>query len=155
MKVRKLSLTLRRLNWNRGDKDTTTLYNNLCLLRADPSSEFPTHSRRDASFAVAAEVVQTRCMSCHDSETRVGEIDLTPLLQQDHSTYGKYTKLWVKLESKVARGEMPPSDEEPLTLTEKEAITSWFEASFVLREGKPHIGTVSYTHLTLPTIYSV
>ena len=102
----------------------------------------------DASFAVAAEVIQTRCMPCHDSETRVGEIDLTPLLQQDHSTYGKYTKLWVKLESKVARGEMPPSGEEPLTLTEKEAITSWFEASFVLREGKPHIGRTPLRRLT-------
>jgi len=57
----------------------------------------------DASFAVAVEVIQTRCMSCHDSETREGEIDLTPLLQKNNSSYGKYAKLWIKLENKVTR----------------------------------------------------
>ena len=102
----------------------------------------------DASFAAAAKVIQTRCMSCHDSETRAGEIDLTPLLQKNNSSYGKYTKLWIKLENKVVRGEMPPPDEDPLKPSEIESIKNWFQKSFVLRKGKPHIGRTPLRRLT-------
>ncbi len=102
----------------------------------------------DASFAAVAEVIQTRCMSCHDSETREGEIDLTPLLQKNNSSYGKYTNLWIKLENKVTRGEMPPPDEDPLKPSEKESIKNWFQKSFVLRKGKPHIGRTPLRRLT-------
>jgi hypothetical protein len=102
----------------------------------------------DASFADVAEVIQTRCMSCHDSEIREGEIDLTPLLQKNNSSYGKYTKLWIKLENKVARGEMPPPDEDPLKPSEIESIKNWFQESFVLRKGKPHIGRTPLRRLT-------
>ena len=102
----------------------------------------------DASFAAAAKVIQTRCMSCHDSETREGEIDLTPVLQKKNSSYGKYTNLWIKLENKVTRGEMPPPDENPLKPTEKETIKHWFHESFVLREGKSHIGRTPLRRLT-------
>jgi len=102
----------------------------------------------DASFADVAEVIQTRCMSCHDSETRAGEIDLTPLLQKNNSSYGKYTKLWIKLENKVVRGEMPPPDEDPLKPSEIESIKNWFQKSFVLRKGKPHIGRTPLRRLT-------
>ncbi|MBT6849451.1 MAG: DUF1592 domain-containing protein [Planctomycetaceae bacterium] len=102
----------------------------------------------DASFADVAEVIQTRCMSCHDSETRAGEIDLTPLLQKNNSSYGKYTKLWIKLENKVARGEMPPPEEDPLKPSEIESIKNWFQKSFVLRKGKPHIGRTPLRRLT-------
>ncbi|MBT5597105.1 MAG: DUF1592 domain-containing protein [Planctomycetaceae bacterium] len=102
----------------------------------------------DASFADVAEVIQTRCMSCHDSETRAGEIDLTPLLQKNNSSYGKYTKLWIKLENKVARGEMPPPEEDPLKPSEIESIKNWFQESFILRKGKPHIGRTPLRRLT-------
>jgi hypothetical protein len=101
-----------------------------------------------ASFTAVAKVIQTRCMSCHDSETREGEIDLTPLLQKNNSSYGKYTNLWIKLENKVTRGEMPPSDENPLKPSEKESIKNWFHKSFVLREGKSHIGRTPLRRLT-------
>jgi len=102
----------------------------------------------DGSFAAAADMIQTRCMSCHDSETREGEVDLTPLLQKKNSSYGKYTNLWIKLESKVARGEMPPPNENPLKPSEKHAIQHWFHESFVLREGKSHIGRTPLRRLT-------
>jgi hypothetical protein len=101
-----------------------------------------------ASFTVVIEVIESRCMSCHDSKTREGGIDLSPLLLESNSSYGNYTKLWIKLESKVARGEMPPKDEGTLRTTEKDAITDWFNASFVLREGKPHIGRTPLRRLT-------
>ena len=102
----------------------------------------------DASFADVAEVLRTRCMSCHDRETREGEIDLSPLLQKNNSSYGKFTKLWVKLENKVTRGEMPPPEEEPLKPAEIESIKNWFQESFVLLKGKPHIGRTPLRRLT-------
>ncbi|MFP6666596.1 MAG: hypothetical protein VB876_04750, partial [Pirellulales bacterium] len=70
-------------------------------------------------------------MTCHDSDTREGGIDLSPLLQESNASYGKFTKLWIKLENMVARGEMPPEDEGPLKPAEKEAVQQWFHQSFV------------------------
>jgi len=70
------------------------------------------------------------------------------LLQKNNSSYGKYTKLWIKLENKVVRGEMPPPDEDPLKPSEIESIKNWFQKSFVLRKGKPHIGRTPLRRLT-------
>jgi hypothetical protein len=100
------------------------------------------------SFTAVAEVIEARCMSCHDSDTREGGIDLTPLLQKSNASYGKYTKLWIKLENMVARGEMPPKDEGPLKPAERETIEQWFHESFVLREGRSHIGRTPLRRLT-------
>lgn len=99
-------------------------------------------------FTAVAQVIDNRCMSCHDSDTQEGGIDLSPLLQKSNASYGDYTKLWIKLESMVARGEMPPKDEGPLSHVEKETITQWFHGSFVLREGKSHIGPTPLRRLT-------
>ena len=115
----------------------------LALAMISPSSR-----ALSASFTAVIEVIDSRCMSCHDSKTREGGIDLTPLLQESNSSYGKYTKLWIKVENKVARGEMPPEDEGRLKTIEKDAIKNWFNESFVLREGKPHIGRTPLRRLT-------
>ena len=96
----------------------------------------------------ATKVIAGRCMSCHDTETREGGIDLTPLLQKRNVSEEKNTKLWIRVERMVSRGEMPPKDEGPLTPMEKEAITRWFHESFVLRQGKPHIGPTPLRRLT-------
>jgi len=106
------------------------------------------HQALAAGFSDVAEVINARCISCHDSETREAGIDLTPLLQESNSSYGKYTKLWIKLEDKVVRNEMPPKDEGSLEPTEKEAIKQWFQESFVLRQGKSHIGPTPLRRLT-------
>ena len=96
----------------------------------------------------ATGVIAARCMSCHDRDTREGGIDLTPLLQKRSASEGENTKLWIKVERMVSRGEMPPRDEGPLTPGEKEAITQSFHESFVLRQGKPHIGPTPLRRLT-------
>ncbi len=101
-----------------------------------------------ANFDDVAEVLENRCVSCHDAGTREGGIDLTPLLQVDHASYGEYTWLWIKLENKVSRGEMPPRDEGPLKPEEKETLLQWFQDSFVLREGRSHIGRTPLRRLT-------
>jgi len=100
------------------------------------------------SFSSVTEVIDARCMSCHDSGTREGGIDLTPLLRKRNASDEKYTKLWIKVENMVARGKMPPSDEGPLKPAEKKAIKQWFHESFVLRQGKSHIGPTPLRRLT-------
>ncbi len=96
----------------------------------------------------ATRVLSGRCMSCHDTETREGGIDLTPLLQKSNVPEEKNTRLWIRVERMVSRGEMPPKDEQPLAPKEKEAIQQWFHESFVLRQGKPHIGPTPLRRLT-------
>jgi len=101
-----------------------------------------------AGFADVAGLIESRCLSCHDSDTREAGIDLTPLLRKENSTYGGFTELWIKVERMVARGEMPPADEGTLKDIEKEAVTQWFRESFVLRNGKTHIGPTPLRRLT-------
>jgi hypothetical protein len=107
----------------------------------------PSHAAA-VEFTVAAEVIDDRCMSCHDSDTKKGGIDLTPLLQEANGAYGQYTKLWIKLEHAVAGGEMPPKKKKPLEPFEKHALQQWFHQSFVLRDGMPHIGPTPLRRLT-------
>ena len=101
-----------------------------------------------AEFADAATVIKSRCLSCHDSDTREAGIDLTPLLRDENSSYGAFTRLWIKLEKIVASGKMPPDDAGPLKTPEKHAITEWFRESFVLRNGQSHIGPTPLRRLT-------
>ena len=101
-----------------------------------------------ADFAAAIEVIEDRCLACHDADTKKGGINLTPLLDPANASYGKHTKLWIRLEKMVARGEMPPENKKPLAPAEKQAITDWFHQSFVLRDGKTHIGPTPLRRLT-------
>jgi len=101
-----------------------------------------------ASFAIAAGVIESRCLPCHDSDTREAGIDLAPLLQKANASYGEYTGLWIKVEKMVASGEMPPAVEGVLKVPERESIQQWFRESFVLRKGKPHIGPTPLRRLT-------
>ena len=48
----------------------------------------------------------------------------------------------------VASGEMPPENKKPLAAAEKAAIQDWFHESFVLRDGKSHIGPTPLRRLT-------
>ena len=75
-----------------------------------------------AEFTAAAEVIEDRCLTCHDSDTKKGAIDLSPLLEKDNASYGNYTRLWIRLENMVDRGEMPPENKKPLAAAEKAAI---------------------------------
>ena len=50
----------------------------------------------EADLIAVVEVIEDRCMTCHDAETRKGGIDLTPLLHRTNASYGNYTKLWIR-----------------------------------------------------------
>ena len=101
-----------------------------------------------ADFAAAIEVIEDRCLACHDADTKKGGINLTPMLDPANASYGKHTKLWIRLEKMVGHGELPPENKRPLAAAETQAITGWFHQSFVLREGKEHIGPTPLRRLT-------
>ena len=101
-----------------------------------------------AEFTAAAEVIEDRCLTCHDSDTKKGDIDLSPLLEKANASYGNHTRLWIRLENMVASGEMPPENKKPLAAAEKAAIQRWFHESFVVRDGKSHIGPTPLRRLT-------
>ena len=106
------------------------------------------HGVSAADYTDAAKVIRSRCLFCHDSDTREAGIDLTPLLKKENASYGEFTGLWIKVEKMVAADKMPPENERPLTTSEKGSIEQWFRESFVLRNGRSHIGPTPLRRLT-------
>ena len=101
-----------------------------------------------SDFSAVTEVLDVRCMSCHDSDVRKGGIDLEPLFEAENASNSEHKKLWVRLERMVSRGEMPPEDKKPLEPKQKQVIKEWFHEAFVLRDGKVHIGPTPLRRLT-------
>ena len=89
------------------------------------------HAVKAVDFAAVAEILENRCLTCHDLETRKGGIDLTPLLDRANASHGLHPKLWIRLEKMVARGAMPPKNKRPLEPAETQAILEWFHQSMV------------------------
>jgi len=117
-----------------------------CLLLLAMESGVPQVPAAD--FRAVAEVIDARCMSCHEAGNRISGVNLKPLLEKGNASDQKYAPLWIKVEQMVARSEMPPRDEEPLEPAEKDLIKQWFHESFVLRRGKSHIGPTPLRRLT-------
>ena len=102
-----------------------------------------------AQSTAAIRVISARCMSCHDNDSREGGIDLTPILSGATGSTPGNPKLWGKVERMVARREMPPRDEDPLSPGQRDAILKSFRNQFILRDGKPHIGPTPLRRLTV------
>ena len=93
-----------------------------------------------ADIQPAAKILDSRCLDCHDAETRKGGINLTKLLAANNLNESKTAALWKKVDHVVRAGEMPPKKKEPLTNSEKTQVAKWYELSYVLKNGKEHIG---------------
>ena len=93
-----------------------------------------------ADIQPVAKILDSRCLDCHDAETRKGGINLTKLLAVDNLNEPKTAALWEKVDQVVQAGEMPPKKKEPLTASEKAQIAKWYELTYVLKNGKEHIG---------------
>jgi hypothetical protein len=93
-----------------------------------------------AERSPALEVLESRCLGCHDSDTRKGGIDLEQLLSAPDPLAEKIAALWEKVDQAVGEGEMPPKKKKPLTTAQKAQIAGWFEETYVLKDGKEHIG---------------
>ena len=64
----------------------------------------------DAGAAVRQAFLEQHCIACHDADSREGGFDATGLRWQPDDA--ESLARWAKVHDRVARGEMPPPDEE-------------------------------------------
>ena len=72
--------------------------------------EAPTAAAPDPGATVRQAFLERHCIACHDADSKEGGFDATALRWQtdDAETLAR----WAKVHDRVARGEMPPPDEE-------------------------------------------
>ena len=61
-----------------------------------------------AELREVAELMEARCLDCHDGETREGGVDLEQLLAAKDVSAKANRKVWLQVDRVVATGEMPP-----------------------------------------------
>jgi len=105
-------------------------------------------STAGADIRPIAKILNSRCVDCHDAETRKGGINLTKLLAVNSLNEPKTAALWEKVDQVVRAGEMPPKKKEPLTKPEKAQLAKWYELTYVLKNGKEHIGQTTLRRLS-------
>ena len=73
-----------------------------------------------------------RCLDCHDSDTKKGNLDLTALKPDfgDAETFA----LWLKVHDRIASGEMPPKKKARPEAGEVKAVTGWLADSLLKAE---------------------
>jgi hypothetical protein len=76
--------------------------------------------------------IEGRCLNCHDSETKKGNLDLTALTP-DFSDAENFAR-WLKVHDRIASGEMPPKNKARPDKSEVKAVTGWIAASLVAAE---------------------
>ena len=101
-----------------------------------------------ADIKPVAKILDSRCLDCHDAETNKGGINLTKLLAATNLNEPKIATLWKKVDQAVRTGEMPPKKKDPLTAEEKAQATKWYELTYVLKNGKEHIGQTPLRRLS-------
>jgi len=101
-----------------------------------------------ADIQPVAKILDSRCLDCHDAETRKGGINLTKLLAADNLNEPKIAALWEKVDQVVRTGEMPPKKKKPLTAPEKTQLAKWYELTYVLKNGREHIGQTALRRLS-------
>ncbi len=83
-------------------------------------------------------VLQNRCTECHDAATKSGGMNLVNLLERFDPKQNLSD--WVKIESMIVKGKMPPAEEEPLDGGQVKLFADWFEGQFVKPGGVQHAG---------------
>jgi hypothetical protein len=101
-----------------------------------------------AAINPVLEIIDARCMDCHDAEAQKGGINLSLLMNGPHKPDPKLANLWLNVDRVVKAGEMPPGKKEPLTGHEKDTINNWFTQQFVLKNGTEHIGATPLRRLS-------
>ena len=104
-------------------------------------------SAQKASFDKVKKLLESRCTDCHDSDTEKGNFNIDPVIA-GKLDYAKAEKNWIKIERAIMSGDMPPKKKKPLTGQDKSLVASYFHETFVLRDGKEHIGKSTLRRLT-------
>ncbi|GEM_PF-1074345 len=95
------------------------------------------HALRPLNHSVSV-IFKTRCLECHDSDSKSGGIDLEARLEAFDAE--KDVDDWAKIEHAIVSGKMPPPSEAILTELQKQEFNAWFNTEFVMPEGVLHPG---------------
>ena len=75
---------------------------------------------------------ENRCLDCHDSDTKKGNLDLTAL--KPDFTDAETFALWLKVHDRVASGEMPPKKKARPEASEVKTVMGWLAESLSAAE---------------------
>ena len=81
----------------------------------------PAAVRAEAMPEAVREVLRVRCLECHASDVRKGELDL------ERSDIAHEPMVWEEVLRQVRSGEMPPKKATPLTDEQKAQLCGWVE----------------------------
>jgi hypothetical protein len=82
----------------------------------------------DAALVADATVTaafKARCLSCHSSAKREGDLDLEKPLAGGGASIAADAGLWERVLENIASGEMPPQEAPPLSAEQRAAIEGW------------------------------
>ena len=60
-----------------------------------------------ADLKSVTQLIEARCIDCHDEDVQKGGVNLQDLLKQKDLSIKKTAALWQKIEAVVRRGDMP------------------------------------------------
>ncbi|MCM8536425.1 MAG: DUF1592 domain-containing protein [Lentisphaeraceae bacterium] len=100
------------------------------------------------SFKDVKVILEKKCLDCHDSDMKKGNVNLELMLDQETFDKVKNEKLWIKIDRAITSGDMPPKKKKPLVAEAKKTILSWFYETYVLDNGKENIGYRTVRRLT-------
>ncbi|MEE3367045.1 MAG: DUF1587 domain-containing protein, partial [Planctomycetota bacterium] len=108
--------------------------------------------RSEYSRSILA-LVRRRCVTCHSSKKKKGELDLERFASL--ASVRRDPKIWIKVIEQLDNGEMPPKDAPQLTRSEKTLLRGWsrryLDAEALARAGDPgrvvlrRLSNVEYT----------
>ena len=96
--------------------------------------------------AQVSQIVQDKCIDCHNAVDKNGGVDLGALLESENIQ--ESILLWEKVETVIESGRMPPDSSEPLSDDQRRLFAGWFVEQFVLPGGIQHAGHVLPRRLT-------
>ena len=100
----------------------------------------------DMNAAQVKQIVQEKCVDCHNAVDKSGGVDLGALLESEN--FQESIPLWEKLETVIESGRMPPDTSDPLSDDQRRFFADWFVDQFVLPAGIQHAGHVLPRRLT-------
>jgi len=103
-----------------------------CLFRLTLLASLSAASVRAELPPPARAFIENRCLDCHDSDTKKGNLDLTALKPDfaDAETFAR----WLKVHDRIESGEMPPKKKARPEAGEVKAVTGWLAESLIAAE---------------------
>ena len=83
--------------------------------------------------------LEARCLECHDSDTKKGDLDLSTL--KTDFTSAENLAQWVKIHDRIESGEMPPKKKERPPVAEMQPVLAWMKTTLTKADETRQAGT--------------